>query len=400
MNQESIFPGLLDNSYLTFRAVFIFLDKSHLFKIFTSCIISLLGNLSQIHIFRGEKMKKSLNMLFAVLAILVLVLSACAPATPAPTEAPVATEAATEAPTEAPEPTATAIPEVGTAENPLIMALAPSATTQELQTGGQAIADKMSELTGYTIEVTVPTNYAAMIEAMGAGNAHIGWLAPVQYIVAHGNGYADVGLATIRNGADHYGVQFVAHADSGLTSYYDPATGTNTADAATALAQLADKKPCWTDPLSASGYIIPSGILKAEGIKTPAGAWVQGHPTVIKSVYLSPKGEICNFGATFIDARSNVATDFPDVNDKVQILWVSEPFIPNDNVSYAANVPTEVRAKLNEALLEIASTEEGITLLKNGGYSIQGLKEVDDTFYDEFRVYLEASGVDPTTLFK
>jgi hypothetical protein len=25
---------------------------------------------------------------------------------------------------------------------------------------------------------------------------------------------------------------------------------------------------------------------------------------------------------------------------------------------------------------------------------------VDDTFYDEFRVYLEASGIDPTTLFK
>lgn len=344
-------------------------------------------------------MKKSLNLLFAVMAIFVLVLSACAPATPAPTEAPVVTEAPA---TEAPAPTATEppAPELGTPENPLIMALAPSATTQELQTGGQAIADKMSEITGYTIQVTVPTNYAAMIEAMGAGNAHIGWLAPVQYIVAHGNGFADVGLATIRNGSDHYAVQFVANTAAGFTSYYDATTAANTGDAPTALAQFTDKKPCWTDPLSASGYIIPSGILKKYEIKTKSGAWVQGHPTVIKSVYLSPKGEICDFGATFVDARSNVTTDFPDVNDKVQIIWVSDPFIPNDNVSYAANVPTDIRAKLNEALLTIASTEDGITLLKNGGYSIQGLKEVDDTFYDDFRVYLEASGVDPTTLFK
>jgi phosphonate transport system substrate-binding protein len=344
-------------------------------------------------------MTKRLSVLFALLVALSLALSACGPAATEPpvvaTEPPVvATEPPTAAPTEPPAP------ELGTPENPIIMALAPSATSQELQTGGEAIAAKISELTGLTIKTVVPSNYAAMIEAMGAGQAHIGWLAPVQYIVAHGKGYADVGLSTIRNGSDHYGFQYVANAAAGFTSYYDAATAANTADAATALAQFADKKPCWTDPLSSSGYVLPSGLLTANGAKTKSGAWVQGHPTVIKSVYLSPKGEICDFGATYIDARSNVATDFPDVNDKVVIIWVSDPFIPNDNVSFATGVSAELREKIAAALLEIAGTEEGIALLKAGGYSIQGLKAVDDTFYDEFRVYLEASGIDPTTLFK
>jgi phosphonate transport system substrate-binding protein len=343
-------------------------------------------------------MTKRLSMLFALLAVIALALSACGPATQppvVPTEPiVVVTEPPVVVPTEPPAP------ELGTPENPLIMALAPSATTQELQTGGDAIAARLSELTGYTIKTVVPTNYAAMIEAMGAGQAHIGWLAPVQYIVAHGKGYADVALATIRNGSDTYAFQYVANAAMGFTSYYDAATATDTADAATALAQFADKKPCWTDPLSASGYVLPSGLLKNLDIKTKSGAWVQGHPTVIKSVYLSPKGEICDFGATYIDARSNVTADFPDVNEKVVIIWVSEPFIPNDNVSFAANVPAEMRAKLTQGLLDLASTEDGINLLKTGGYSIQGLKAVDDTFYDAFRVYLEASGVDPTTLFK
>ena len=346
-------------------------------------------------------MTKRLSVLFALLVVLSLALSACGPAatpTPAATEAPVVTEAPTEPPT--PAPTEPPAPELGTAENPIIMALAPSATTQELQTGGEAIAAKLSEMTGLTIKTVVPTNYAAMIEAMGAEQAHIGWLAPVQYIVAHGKGYADVALATIRNGSNHYGFQYVANAAAGFTSYYDAATAANTADAATALAQFADKKPCWTDPLSSSGYILPYGLLAENGVKTKSGAWVQGHPTVIKSVYLSPKGEICDFGATFIDARSNVAADFADVNDKVVIIWVSEPFIPNDNVSFSTGVPAELREKIAAALLELAGTEEGITLLKNGGYSIQGLEAVDDTFYDEFRVYLEASGIDPTTLFK
>jgi len=343
-------------------------------------------------------MTKRFSTLFGLIVVLALALAACAPATPVATEPP----APTKVPPTAVPPTATEppAPELGTPENPLIMALAPSATSQELQTGGKAIADKLSELTGLTIEIVVPTNYAAMIEAMGAGQAHIGWLAPVQYVVAHGKGYADVGLATVRNGSNHYGFQYVANAAAGFTSYYDPATATTTADATTALAQFADKKPCWTDPLSASGYILPFGLLAANGVKTKSGAWVQGHPTVIKSVYLSPKGEICDFGATYIDARSNVAADFPDVNDVVQIIWVSEPFIPNDNVSYAFNVPADLRAKLTEALIALASTEDGIALLKSGGYSIQGLEVVDDTFYDEFRVYLEASGIDPTTLFK
>ena len=353
-------------------------------------------------------MKKSLHVLFAVMALLVLVVSACAPApTPAPVQ-PTAmqapTEAPTQAPTEAPTATEPPAPTLGTADNPLIMALAPSATSQELQTGGEAIAAKLSEITGYTIKVTVPTNYAAMVEAMGAGNAHIGWLPPLAYMLAKEKGYADVGLVVLRSDSDHYGFQYVANAarknQDGtpmFTSYVDPATGKSTADAATALKQFDGKKPCYTDPLSASGYVLPSGLLAKEGVKTRAGAWVQGHPTVIKSVYLSPNGEICDFGATFIDARTGVVKDFPDVNDKVQVLYVSDPIIPNDNVSFASNVPDDVREKISKALLDLAGTEEGRTLLKNGGYDIGGLKAVDDTFYDDFRVYLEAAGYDVTS---
>jgi phosphonate transport system substrate-binding protein len=73
--------------------------------------------------------------------------------------------------------------------------------------------------------------------------------------------------------------------------------------------------------------------------------------------------------------------------------------IPNDNVSYASSLPEDVRAKLTEAFLKITQTEEGKAALK-AVYQIEGLKVVDDTFYDEFRVYLEASGIDVTTLVK
>lgn len=367
--------------------------------------------------------------LLSLLVLVSLVLAACGGAAPtsAPVEkepAAVETEAVPEEPVEEPtevvveEPTEVVTEEpveeetestaeeeapsggemenLGTPENPIIMALAPSATSQELLASGEAIAQQLSEITGYTIETTVPTSYGALVEAMGAGNAHIGWLAPFSYVVASERGFADVALSTVRFGRDHYPTQFIANVDSGFTPYFDPDTGESTADAATALAQFADKKPCWTDPLSSSGYVIPSGILLENGIQTRAAAFVQGHPTVARALY---SGGICDFGATHdgILTDANLLESLPDLTEKVVVIWRSDPVIPNDTVSFATSVPEEVRQKIVDALLQISETEEGKEAL-NAVYQIEGLQVVDDTFYDEFRVFLEASGVDLTTL--
>jgi phosphonate transport system substrate-binding protein len=126
---------------------------------------------------------------------------------------------------------------------------------------------------------------------------------------------------------------------------------------------------------------------------------VQGHPTVINALYA---GGICDFGATYIDARTtkSVIEAKPDVMEKVVVIYQTDPFIPNDNVSFATTLPEDVRAKLTEALVSMASSEEGQALLKGMGYDVQGLDVIDDTFYDEFQVYLQATGIDVTTLVK
>ncbi len=334
---------------------------------------------------------KRLNLFVSLLVGVTFILAACGPAATPP---PVVTEPPpTAVPPTAVPPTAVPPPAWGTADKPITMALAPSANTTTLMAGGDAIAAKLTELTGYNIKTVVPTNYAALIEAMGSGNAQIGWLPPAAFIVAHAKGYADIGLITLRNGADHYAFQYIANAAAGFTSFYDATTGKNTGDAATALAQFAGKKPCYTDPLSASGYLVPAGLLASMKIKTLAGAWVQGHPTVVKSVYLSPKGEICDFGATYVP-MADITKDFPDAKTKVVTIFVSDPLIPNDTVAYSSELPADVRQKLTDALIQIASTPDGLTLLKNGGYSIGGLKAVEDAFFDDFRVYLQSINFD------
>jgi phosphonate transport system substrate-binding protein len=351
-------------------------------------------------------MKKT-YLFVSILVAAVMLLTACGPA--ATTAAPVATQppatqppvpTATQPPTATPVPTATTNP-LGTATDPIVLAFAPSTSSTQLTTGGQALADQLKSITGYEFKVSVPTSYAAQIEAIGSGNAHVGFLAPAAFIVAHAKGYADVAMVSLRNGADHYAFQYIANKaridDGTFKIYYDPKTGKDTADAATAVAQFAGKKPCWTDPISASGYLVPSGFLAANKIKTLAGAWVQGHPTVVKSVYLSPKGEICDFGATFVpmanisDAKSGA---FLDYATKVVTVWVSDPLIPNDTVAFGKGLPADMRKKISDAMVQLASTPDGLKVLNGFGYSWSGVKVVDDTFFDDFRVYLQSINFD------
>jgi phosphonate transport system substrate-binding protein len=330
-------------------------------------------------------MRKSAYVVVAMLLAASMLLSACGTkATPVATEAPVVV-----APTAAPIAW-------GTAEHPIVMAFAPSATQEQLSAGGAAIAAKLEELTGYKFDSVKPTSYSALVEAMGSGNAQIGWLPPLVYMLAKYKGTADVALVTLRSGSDTYGVQFSANVASGFTSYFDTATNTvTTEDAKTALSQFEGKKPCWTDPLSASGYVVPFAFLSQAGIKVSQAAFVIGHPTVITALYA---GGICDFGATYIDARTSVKNPPADLMDKVVVIWRTPNFIPNDNVSFAKDLPADVRAKIVEALMTMASTDDGKAILKSAGYQIEGLKPVDDTFYDSFKAYLESTGLDITTL--
>lgn len=365
--------------------------------------------------------KNRLFTLLAGLMLLAIVASACGPAT---TAAPTVDAAATTAAQQAADAAAAAsaaetetamhaaetqaaadaaateaaMPKLGSPELPITMAIAPSATTDELIASGNTIAELLSAETGLTIKAVVPTNYKAMIEAMCSGNAQVGWLPPFAYLVAHqttvkdanGNDVAcaDVAFITLRNGLDHYATQYVARAADGFTAGTD----------LSALKQFEGKKPCWTDPFSASGYVIPASLLAAEGVKTRTAAFVQGHPTVVRAVYA---GGICDFGATFVDARTNSAiqTDLPDINDKVIVVYQTENIIPNDTVGFAYDLPEDLRATLTDALAKVAATEDGAAALRKL-YSIDGLQATDDTFFDEFRVLLAASGIDIASLVR
>jgi phosphonate transport system substrate-binding protein len=271
-------------------------------------------------------------------------------------------------------------PELGTEDNPIVMSFVPSGDTQDIIASGDQIAQMITDKTGLVVEATVGTDFAAVREAMGAGQAHIGWLNTFNYILANEKYDVDVGLVTERFGSTTYVGQLNVRADSGITTLED----------------LKGKVMCWVDPNSTSGYIIPRIMLQANGIDpdTDFAQTVEAgsHNNVITAVY---NGD-CDVGASYDDARSSIEEDFPDVKDVVVVLATTTE-IPNDSVAFYKDFPADTREQVVNALLEISGSEEGQAALETL-YSIEALVKADDTFYDAFRADLSKAGIDIESL--
>ena len=271
---------------------------------------------------------------------------------------------------------------LGTEENPIIWALVPSGETDTVLAGFEDVAAILYDETGLVIEPFVATEYAGVIEALSADppKAHMASLATFAYLVASARGVADVALVSERYGSASYNGQIITRTDSGIESVED----------------LAGKTFCRPDPLSTSGWIIPMITMQAFGINpdTDLAEIVDAgsHDAVAAGVY----DGTCDAGSTYVDVRSSMEEDYPDIMEVTKVINVSVD-IPNDGVQFSPSVPAEIREPIVNALLTINETEEGLAAI-DAAYEWTKLVVKDDSFYDPFRQVLDAAGIDPETL--
>ncbi len=289
-----------------------------------------------------------------------------ATSTPLPTQTPIAS------PTPEPKP-------LGDPQNPILLGAAVTGYDESLS----QLAALLSEKTGYTVSAKSYPDLTALTAEMQSGVIQIAWLPPLPYLYAHEQGYANILVISNHFGVFNYGAQFLVNADSGFTLFYDPVSGANTAEAGSALQQLAGKKPCWINPASPSGYAVPAGMLKKLNIPFTTGAFLQDHSAVIRALYVK---NICDFGVTFAisgDPRTSTAvSDLRDVLFRVPILYRTDPVIPNDGIAILPELPEDMRLKLMVAFLEIIKTPEGRTLVSTAfQYDVQDFMAVEHQVY-------------------
>ncbi|HEY5730711.1 MAG TPA: PhnD/SsuA/transferrin family substrate-binding protein [Anaerolineales bacterium] len=282
--------------------------------------------------------------------------------------------------------------ELGLAENPLILALPPSADSSEQINAAREIAAQFTERTGYVVLVIVPDSYAALVDALEKGNAHIVLLDPLSYALAYQKGLVRAQYAVVNDGEVKYGAQFLAPRKSGFTSYFDHDTGANTAGASIALVQFNEKKPCWSEETSLSGYVIPLGLLNQAQIQVRPAAFVGGQTTVVRSLYA---GGICDFGASYIDARKfpSLEDEMPDLIEQVLVIWRAPEIIPYKVLAFSTQMPQPMRDLFSNHIPAIMQTDAGSAAFKTA-YDIEELQTVNDGDFHEFHNLVEESRVD------
>jgi phosphonate transport system substrate-binding protein len=278
----------------------------------------------------------------------------------------------------------TKTPRIGGLDRPIQLAFTPSTQAATISTNGNAIKAALEKATGLRINVTVMTSYAAQVEAMCAGSVDMGFFAPLQMTLLLSKGCGTPVLGALRKDdtgqlATTYKSQILVKADSGITD----------------INGLKGKKFAFVDPLSASGYVYPTLVVKnktGQDPKTFFGTnniiFAGSHPQAALAVYQGT----ADGAATFIDARDSLVATTPDIKTKTKVIDTAGP-IPNDGVALAKNFPDEVAKQVKDALIAYSKADDGKKVF-SALFSWDGIQEITPSFYDDMKTAAALAGVD------
>jgi phosphonate transport system substrate-binding protein len=366
--------------------------------------------------------KNMKRALWVCLLVLSLLIAACGgdggDATTVAEEA-TTTAAAQATTTSAAAATTSAEAGLGSAERPVQVLFVPSVDAQVIVAGGEIMDTALTDATGLEFEVSVPTSYAATIEEMCANPGDtMGFIPAFGYVLGSQLCQVDVAFKAVRFGWGVYWAQFLVARDSDFQT----------------LADLEGASWAYPDPGSTSGYLFPSASLNEAGVTPGEQVESGGHPQAALALYngevdfattffspplteppweigdppqvpeelvesCAPVGEgddqelWCGDNYRVLDARSSAIADAPDIIQQTRILEIT-PEIPNDTLSFGPDFPADMRAQIEEALLEFSTTPEWAESIGHEDfYGWTGIEEATDAEYDIVRTVVEQQGI-------
>ncbi len=210
------------------------------------------------------------------------------------------------------------------------------------------------------------TDYAAVVEALRGGTADVGFMGPLQYVMARHQAGAYPILGELYNGSSTYVSRIFVRKDSGVGK----------------VAGLRGKTIAFVDPISSSGYMYPLDVFKSAGLIETR----QDADAFFKRIYFAGGDE---------QAIRAVLNGFVDAAGVGQFAWSLLRGGERDQVTYIAEsrpIPSHcivVRKGLGENRVEalrqalLALNEgPGHELLKHL-YGVDGYVSVDHSTYAE-----------------
>ena len=222
--------------------------------------------------------------------------------------------------------------------------------------GGENDTDRLARYGGYQklledtfkvpVKVVLAADYAGVIQGFAAGQLEASYMSPTAYAGAWMESKGNViPLLTTqeKDGSTSYIAVMYVRADSGITT----------------LAQMKGRSLAWSDPNSASGYLIPRAEFRAAGIDPEPGkffgrtGFAGGHEQAVVAVL----GRQYDAGVTWTSGLGDEAAGFTRgtlriMSDKkllnmkdLRIIWKSRPIL-NGPFVVRADTPAAFRADM------------------------------------------------------
>lgn len=231
-------------------------------------------------------------------------------------------------------------------------ALPPSLGAEEAKGRARAIERFLTGFRGGAVEVVIASNYEALAKDLLAGRIDAAWAPPFVCARVEAMGIR-VLVRGVRKGVSSYRAALVCRAGERFT-----------------LERLAGASALWTDRDSVGGYLLPIAFLRSRGVDPQKTFFAQkfagSYQAALEGV-LSGEADVTSVFAPAARAGTPDVTGadevIPGASRQLTVLGFTDE-APNDGVAVAIGTPPDVVDGLEKALLDLASTPEGRSVLR------------------------------------
>jgi len=206
--------------------------------------------------------------------------------------------------------------------------------------------DAMEEALGRPVNAAYATDYAAVIEAMGAGKVQVAWYGGKSYITAAERSQAEAFAQTIAtDGSDGYYSHLITNKENPIVADIDLEAGDGDKYV---LENASELTFAFNDPESTSGFLVPSYYVFAQAGVNPNEAFEElifagSHEATAQAVANNQVDVATNNNESLV----NLQESDPAAFEKIQIIWTS-PVIPSDPLAYRNDLPDCLKDQIKD----------------------------------------------------
>ncbi|MBW4486049.1 MAG: phosphonate ABC transporter substrate-binding protein [Tildeniella torsiva UHER 1998/13D] len=246
-----------------------------------------------------------------------------------------------------------------------------------LKTQWEPFLTAMEAEIGRPINGFYATDYAGVIEAMGAGKIQLAWYGGKSYIEAAARSDAEAFAQTVNSdGTKGYYSHLITNKENPILENIDVEAGDGDQYV---IKNASDLTFAFNDPNSTSGFVVPSYYVFAKNDINPNQAFEElvfagSHEATAQAVANNQVDVATNNSENMLKLEQGD----PEAFENIQIIWTS-PVIPSDPVAYRNDLPD----CLKEQFKEFFYSYKDAAVLEPLGW--QGFDQATDADWDTIR---------------